>query len=549
MDPQENIKPDHSNLHTRLNPEKTYFLFGGGVGRFGQNFTIFHHNGATLWVDTGAGFPAYDQPGLQRTIPSYEIVKKFPPSVIVLTHAHEDHIGSFAFLYDFIPVNTPVYASPFTLSLLKTRLKELDLDFNRFSFRIVNQNAMFQEGPFRLSSFFMPHSIPQTFSIGIETQKGEKIYFSSDFKIHGTEKRHSPKDIKKYGPVDYLFCDSTGSLSSGSAPDETEVVKGLEKTIRNWPGRIFITTFSSQIERIRYIYEIAERTGRPVGIRGRSIRVHLQAAFESEEFPKPSMRLNNPSPQNAKAIWIVAGCQADEGSSFRRLAENELAKLHCSSKDLLIYSGSIIPSNTEYVFEALNNIAARGTPIVGIADEHPVVHTSGHARKDDLRKLIDWVKPGMVIPVHGDPIHFQGVAELVSKSTPVKILKEACLYELSSEIPRVTSFDALPGLVEPGELHFETSLYRHRKSLSISGICNVVIQEEGWQLIRIQYVGTGTSEFIEKHIPALTTRIKDVLKARATSQSINVNKKLQQKIAKINLDLLQKNPFINLIWI
>ncbi|MES0490360.1 MAG: ribonuclease J [Leptospirales bacterium] len=549
MDLQENIKPENSDQQLRLKPDKTYFLFGGGVGRFGQNFTVFQNNGFTLWIDTGAGFPAYDQPGLQRTIPSYDIVKKFPPNVIILTHAHEDHIGAFTFLYDLIPANTPVYASPFTLSMLKTRLKELDLAIDKFSFRIVDQNAVFTEGPFRLSSFFMPHSIPQTFSVGIETPEGKKIYFSSDFKIHGVEKRHSPKDIKKYGPVDYLFCDSTGSLSSGSAPDETEVIKGLEKTIRNWEGRIFITTFSSQIERIRYIYEIAEKTGRPVGIRGRSIRVHLQAAFESEEFPKPSTRLNNPSPQNARAIWIVAGCQADEGSSFRRLAENELSKLHCTSKDLLIYSGSIIPSNTEYVYEALNNIALRGTPIVGIADEHPVVHTSGHARKDDLRKLIDWVKPETIIPVHGDPIHFQGVAELVPKSSQVKVLTEGTLYELCPDFNRIVSFDSSPGLKEPGELHFDPSLYRHRRSLSTSGICNVIIQENSWELVRLQYVGTGTKNFIQKHIPDLETKIKEVLKANAASESLNANKKLQQKIAKINLVVLQKNPFINIIRI
>jgi len=540
------------------NPNSTYLLFGGGVGKFGQNFSIFRHNNTTLWVDIGAGFPDYRQPGMDRTIPSIQLVKDFPPDAIVLTHGHEDHIGALPYIIDLLKPKTPVYASPFTHSLLSAKFRDVGIDSGLISSIAVEKNQEMDIGDFKVSSFFIPHSIPQTFSIGIIPQNSKdnkkiKMFYTSDFRLNGKEARFSKTDIENFGPVDYLFCDSTGSLSKGKSFSEDDVAKNLESIINDWSGRIFITTFSSQVERIRSIFDVAQKTMRPIGIRGRSIRVHLQAAFESGEFPTQPSQINNPSPVNKKAIWLIAGCQGDIGSSFRRLSEGELAKFHLTSSDLLIYSGSIIPGNSDLVYEALNNISNLGTNIVGISDEHIGVHTSGHARINDIKELIEWLKPKNVTPIHGDAVHFQGIEEIVKNNfsgADTKAIRMSAnnIFEITDRVNIGSPIYYEATFVETKELHNDITLYTHRRVMAKAGICTVVINRSTNQLISLQYIGTTTAGYMAKNIKPLEQKIKAVINLR-NQDSKNAEKKLKQKISRINIDELGKNPFVNVVWV
>ncbi|HRP69733.1 MAG TPA: MBL fold metallo-hydrolase, partial [Turneriella sp.] len=231
----------------RLRPNKLYFAFGGGVGRFGTNFTLFHLNDTTVWVDLGSGFANHHTPGMDKNLPNRQLLLGFPPTAIFLTHGHEDHIGALPHLTEVIPHGTPIYTSPFTKALVVNRLKDRGIDPSIWEFKLIEENTQVKIGNFTVFTFFMPHSIPQCFSVGLEADAaGEKkrIYFSSDFKLKGGEVRHKVAQIKKFAPVDFLFIDSTGALNEGETVDEKEVDESLERLILKIKGRIFLTTFS-----------------------------------------------------------------------------------------------------------------------------------------------------------------------------------------------------------------------------------------------------------------------------------------------------------------
>ena len=270
----------------RLERDHLYFAFGGGVGRFGTNFTIFHLNGTTIWVDVGSGFANHHTPGMEKNLPNRQLLLGFPPTAIFLTHGHEDHIGAFPHLVHVIAAGTPVYTSPFTAALLTNRLRDRGVDPARWDFRLIEENTRIEIGGLALFTFFMPHSIPQCFSVGLEAELPEgrkRIYFSSDFKMHGSEVRHKTAQLKKFAPVDFLFVDSTGSLLEGETADEKEVDESLSKLIANTKGRIFLTTFASQVERIKNLVANAANAGRPIGFAGRSLKTQWEAAFMSGE--------------------------------------------------------------------------------------------------------------------------------------------------------------------------------------------------------------------------------------------------------------------------
>lgn len=522
--------------------------FGGGVGAFGSNFAVFHYNGFTIWVDSGAGFSNLSTPGLNKLLPDQKLLCSFKPDAIILTHAHEDHIGAIPYLLKIIPERTPVYASPFTIAAVRLKLEDISADPEHFEYHSINHNQTKKIGPAEASFFFMPHSIPQVFSVGLNYRKAKKkIYFTSDFKTQGTEERFNPEDIKKFGPVDYLFIDSTGAMQKGLAPSEETIVENFRNVLSSHNGRVIITTFSSHIERIRTLFKLADESGRAVSLQGYSIKNNLKAAFNSAEFDTPAHQLSGASPRNRRAMWLVAGCQAEEGSSFYRLVNDQLAKLKLKEDDLLIYSGSIIPGNEEPVFNALNTAAEKGVIIRGLPGDEQSFHVTGHGRREDIRQLISWVKPRVVVPVHGDPLHFRAFETLAAEAeASLDYARNGGIYALLKSLMQVSDENYSPIYVEYGEMHQDPALYSRRRKLSENGICNVTINGS-FELLNLNYVGVASDGLIDKKIGELTKGVQSILNSSRDSGSSKIEKKIQEKISQLNLNILKKAPFINLV--
>lgn len=534
----------------RLEANQLYFAFGGGVGRFGTNFTAFHLNNSTIWIDVGAGFANHHTPGMDKNLPNRQLLLGFPPTAIFLTHSHEDHIGALPHLTEVIPAGTPIFASPFTTALITARLKDWGIDPARWDFRLIEQNSEMEIGPFRISTFFMPHSIPQCFSVGLEVDLpgGKKrIYFSSDFKLRGAEVRHNVQHIKKFAPVDFLFVDSTGSLNEGETIDEREIDESLERLISRIPGRIFITTFASQIERIKNIVRIAARLSRPVGFLGRSLKAQWEAAFISREVAAPLHLQKPPSYAAQNAVWLVAGCQADKNSSFSRLTQGTLAKMRLKRGDTLVYSASMIPGNEGKIFEALNLAAGAGVRVVGATGDTRV-HASGHGKRGDIERLISYLKPRHILPVHGDALHFQAFLEFIDqKKLPVTVTEGHRIYALGDAPVLVESVPDEICLVEASEVHFDTTLYRERNHMAEQGVCFVVLEPERFAVSAVSYVGVMSAQFQESMYPRLLHTAQQAAIAAAQSAPNNREKKLRDALDKVHRELIGKNPYIKIV--
>ncbi len=544
------MKSESELIQAQLKPEEFYCAFGGGIGRFGANFSIFSYQATTIWIDVGAGFENQECPGIQKILPNRYLAEIFPPDIVVLTHGHEDHIGAFTSFTCLMPRETYIITSPFTHALLKHRLTERSIDIRDFKFKIINQNEKYKFREFELCFFFMPHSIPQAFSVGLHIQAiSKKIYFTSDFKIRGLEPRFNQNDIKEFAPVDFLFCDSTGSLRSGDTPEESQVIQNLDRVIKTHKGRIFVTVFSSHIERLRSIFKIGQKYGRKLSIAGLSLNNYLRAAFWVNEFDIPVEQIDLPQNQKEDILCIVSGCQADPSSSFYKLAHNELNKLRVREGDMLIYSASIIPGNEENVFRSLNKLSEMGVKIVGLNSDSLLLHVSGHGRRGDIASLISLLNPNKVIPVHGDALHFYSFREFLDPSC-LEILTTDFIYSLSGEKSvKCFPIDIKMGFVENGEVHYDLSVFHERKSLAKDGVCNVVFDRQSWEVLSVSYVGTCSGDFIESKKTNLLEEIVEKVKSIDFAQQEKKSKKIKEKIFKINQRHLRKKPYVNLIFV
>lgn len=546
---QENFNIDRKfhNLEKALRKKNIYAGFGGGIGKFGSNFNFLKYKEKTIWIDFGGGFPDENFPGMRRMLPNYIPAFYMKPSSIILTHGHEDHIGAIPYFYSSIAKGTVIYGTNFTLELLKEKIRDFRLATDRFLYHNIEENKVVEDGVFKLHFFFMNHSVPAAISVGIEVpEENKKLFFSGDFKIKGNDDRVKMDDIERFSPIDYLFLDSTGSMHQGTSENEENVKNRLEKMIMEWDGRIFITTFSSHIERIKNIYEIASRKNYSVGIQGYSIKAHLEAAFEAGELEIAPSLFRDPAPQSKKSVWLIAGCQGEPGSSFYRVAREEIDKFKLNSNDLLIYSASMIPGNEKMVMDSLNYMVQKGVTITGLSSSE--FHASGHGRQEDLKKLISLLEPSNIVPIHGDHLHFYSMKNIVEDRSRFHIVDPSYVYALKKGPEKVTYIGKDITYVEEKEMHNDHSLYRKRKTMAENGVLLVMMKNEKPD-VTLRYTGTSSHDFITENIERLEAEATVIIENINQSSSAKKERRIREKINQLNKKILGKEPLIELIYL
>lgn len=400
--------------------DELVFLPLGGVGEIGMNLALYGYgppsNRQWIMVDCGVTFAGPDLPGVDLVLPDIRFIKSQKKNLkgIIITHAHEDHYGA---LNDLWPgLNVPVYASRFTAGMLEAKR---DYEGSRAEIPITpfKQGDRINVGPFEIEAIGVNHSIPEPMSLVIRTPLGNVVH-TGDWKIDHNPSLGPLTDEARFRAVGdegvlALLCDSTNALRDGVSPSEEEVSKGLQKIIEAAEGRVAITTFSSNVGRIRSIAQAAEAAGREVLLLGSSLKRVTAVADDIGimEGIKPFIAEDEYGfiPRD-KIVVILTGSQGEPRAALAKLSRDEMRNVALTSGDTVVFSSRAIPGNEKAILEIKNGLIEQGVHI--ITDSEALVHVSGHPRRNELLKMYEWVRPQMLVPVHGEAAHLVAQRDL-----------------------------------------------------------------------------------------------------------------------------------------
>ncbi|WP_284443558.1 ribonuclease J [Brucella suis] len=397
----------------RSNTTEFVFLPLGGVGEIGMNLAMYGFGPADnrewLVVDMGVSFAGPEQPGADLILPDirYLEAEKHNLRGIVITHAHEDHFGALLDLWPRLKV--PVYATPFTAGLLEAKRQSED-SAPEIPITIYKAGETFEVGPFKIEAVAVTHSIPEPVSLAITTPLGTVVH-TGDWKMDPEPSLGPVIDEARFRAIGEagvlaLICDSTNALREGESPSERQVGESLRELIQNARGRVAITTFSSNVGRIRSITEAARDAGRQVLVVGRSMKRAISVATElgyMEGLPEYLSEEDYGYIPRENVVMILTGSQGEPRAALAKLARDEMRSLALTAGDTVIYSSRAIPGNEKAILDIKNRLIDRGIKIIG--DEDTLVHVSGHPRRSELRRMYSWVRPQILVPVHGEAAH------------------------------------------------------------------------------------------------------------------------------------------------
>ncbi|MSP04527.1 MAG: ribonuclease J [Acetobacteraceae bacterium] len=404
------------------------FLPLGGTGEIGMNLNLYCLGGKWLAVDCGIGFGGPEHPEVDVMMPDPGFIADRRANLVglVITHAHEDHIGAVAWLWP--QLQCPVYATPFAAAVLKRKLAEVQLQ-NTVPVHVIAPGAAFAVKPFKLQFLRMTHSIPEAQALVIDTPHGVVLH-TGDWKLDAVPLVGPPSDeaaLAALGEKGVLamVCDSTNALVDGHSGSEGDVRQSLAALILGLRGRVAVTCFASNVARVESIALAAQAARRSVAIVGRSLK-NLEAAARDCGYLKGiprflSIEAAEDIPDD-NILIIVAGSQGEPRSALTRIAMDTHPRIALGEGDTVIYSSRVIPGNERAIGTAQDHLVRRGVRIMTDADH--LVHVSGHPARDELRKLYSLVKPRFAIPTHGEWRHMAAHAELARDAGSRPIMME-----------------------------------------------------------------------------------------------------------------------------
>ena len=392
----------------------------GGVGEIGMNLALygFGRPDKRKWiiVDCGVTFPTPDLPGVDLILPDIRYIEKHRADLlgIVITHAHEDHYGALLDLWPRLKV--PVYATPFTAGLLEAK-RQSEQNAPKIPVTVYRAGERFEIGPFAFEAVAVSPSIPEPVSLAITTELGTIIH-TGDWKIDPAPELGPEIDENRFralgdAGVLALICDSTNAMRDGDSPSEQAVGEGIRQVIEAAPGRVAITTFSSNVGRIKSVAEAARDAGRQVLVLGRSLKRVIDVATDLgylSGLPDFLSEQDYGFVPRENVVILCTGSQGESRAALAKLARDEMHNVALSPGDLVIFSSRTIPGNEKPILEIKNQLIEQGIRI--IEDGEALVHVSGHPRRSELRRMYEWTRPKILVPVHGEAAHLVAQASL-----------------------------------------------------------------------------------------------------------------------------------------
>jgi ribonuclease J len=404
--PQSGPKPGQDEL---------VFLALGGLGEIGMNVYLYGFGppDARQWlmVDLGITFPGETEPGVDVVLPDLRFLEENPKSLIgiVLTHAHEDHIGAVVDLWPRL--KAPLYASPFTAGMLLSKTAEFGGKL-KLPIKQIPLGGRVKIGPFDIEFVTMSHSVPEPSALAIRTPLG-MILHTGDWKLDQFPFVGQAADetrLQELGAEGVLamVCDSTNAFREGRSPSETEVARSMTELVKNAKRRVAVTSFSSNVARVKAVADAAEASGRELVVAGRSLHRVIDVAIDTGYLPKTFRYLDQDQAQHLDArdtCIICTGSQGEPRAAISRISEGEHPAIQLGKGDTVIFSSRTIPGNERPVGRIQNNLARMGVDV--ITDNEALVHVTGHPRRDELKQMYAWIKPKIAIPMHGEARHLK----------------------------------------------------------------------------------------------------------------------------------------------
>jgi len=453
-------------------PQELVFAPLGGVGEIGMNLSIYglgsRQQRAWMAVDLGVSFGDEEHlPGIDLIMPDISFLEKERKNLmgLVLTHAHEDHFGAIIDLWP--KLKCPIYATQFSAALFEAKLAA-ERNAPKIPVTVVPSGGRVDIGPFNVEFIPVAHSIPESHALAIHTEAGTVLH-TGDWKIDPTPIIGRPTDEKRLRDlgdegVIALIGDSTNAVRDGRSPSEAEVAKTITELVKAAKGRVAVTTFASNVARLKAVADAARAADREVVVVGRAMERVSQVARETGYFDGVqnfrSTDVYGHLPHD-KVLALCTGSQGEARAALARIANDDHPEITLNRGDCVIFSSRTIPGNEKAVGSIINNLVLQGVEV--ITDRDHLVHVSGHPRRDELRDMISWVRPQLLIPVHGEALHLHEHAKLArAAGVPrVLVIRNGDLVKLGPGDPGII------GEVPSGRLYKDGTILEDSKSRAV----------------------------------------------------------------------------------
>jgi ribonuclease J len=498
------------------------FLALGGSGEIGMNVNLYGTQGKWLMVDCGITFGDANYPGIDVILPDLQFIEERLDDLlgIVLTHGHEDHIGALPYLAADLGV--PLYATPFTAGLIYGKLEEEGIT-DQVELNVVKEEGPFTVGPFTVTYTPLAHSIPEGNAVLIETPHG-RVFHTGDWKLDDAPAlggASTAAELTAIGDegVLALVCDSTNAFNPEASGSEAEVRKGLDAVIAAVKGRVLVTTFASNAARLQTLGEVAEDTGRKLCVAGRSLDRIIRVAKATgylRDFPETVDFETAMSLPPNQVMIVATGGQGEPRAALNRIAEDtHVLKVHAG--DTVVFSSRQIPGNEIAIGRIMNTLAGKGVEI--ITDRQAFVHVSGHPGRPELAEMYRWIRPEIILPVHGEVRHMHEQARFAKeRGVPQAITQvNGDIWRLAPGKPKQVGHAPVGRLVLDGDviLPADGTTINERRRIALYGQISVAVAIQGGRLkgapqVRVQGVPVEEDRdaFLEEAAKAAADAVK-----------------------------------------
>lgn len=538
----------------------------GGAGEIGMNLNLFGYGkpGEYKWiiVDIGVTFSDDNIPGIEVILPNPEFIADQKENLlgIVLTHAHEDHVGAIAHLWPML--ECPIYATPFTAAIVREKFKELKINIGSH-LKIVKLGGNVKLGAFDIDYVTLTHSILEPNGLAITTPEGV-ILHTADWKIDDDPLIGEKTDIKKLTEIGKkgvlaMVCDSTNIFNLGSSGSESLVRTGLFTVLEKMKNRIVITSFASNVARMETVFKVAEKIGRQVCLVGRSMNRIYQLARQCnylQDIKVPiDVRDSKKIPKN-KIVFLCTGSQGEQRAALARIANGTHPDLQLEKDDNVIFSSRIIPGNEKRLFKIFNDFSKNDINV--LSEENSMIHVSGHPAREDLKKMYNWIKPKILIPVHGEQRHMAehiNFAKEMGVKFPIKV-SNGEIIRLSPGEPKVVDKVTWGRVYLDGKVLIDNDspVLKERRNMAANGYMEItVLISKNGQIKNNPVITIKGVPLIDEDASEIEYDLEDIV--MDTCKTFNLNNSKQEKnlidtlkgnCRKLINDKSGKKPLVNI---